>query len=353
MKSDSEKSLGPSYSPDLIPSPATAPDPSRSPSPAHVPSPGAFPAARRAAKLRRLLRRVRKAAPLTVLAAPGIVLIFVLNYLPMYGLILPFKNYKFNRGFWGSEWAGLSNFKFLFNGDILARILRNTIAYNLAFILVGTLASVAVALLLFELSRRATTAYQTALFIPYFVSWVVASYAVMAILDFERGSLNKFIELLGLKSVMWYNEANYWPAIILVVAVWKGLGYSSVIYYAALMGINSEFYEAATIDGAGRLQKAWHISVPSIKNIIVMIGIMNVGKIFYSDFGLFYNVPLNSPLLYRTTDVIDTFVYRSLTAMGDIGMASAAGFFQSFCGFMLVLATNAAVRKISEESSLF
>jgi putative aldouronate transport system permease protein len=316
-------------------------------------SPGAFPAKSRAEKRRRLLRRAKKAVPLTVLAAPGIVLIFILNYLPMYGLILPFKNYKFNLGFWGSEWAGLGNFKFLFNGDTLARILRNTIAYNLGFILVGTFAAVAVALLLFELSKRATATYQTILFVPYFVSWVVASYAVLAILDFERGSFNKLLEFFGIGPAMWYNEAKFWPAIILVVAVWKGLGYSSVIYYAALMGINPEFYEAATIDGAGRLQKAWHISVPSIKNIVIMIGIMNVGKIFYSDFGLFYNVPLNSPLLYRTTDVIDTFVYRSLTSMGDIGMASAAGFFQSFCGFVLVLATNAAVRRISEESSLF
>ena len=298
-------------------------------------------------------RAIRKAAPLTFLALPGILLIALLNYLPMYGLILPFKDYKYNLGFFGSEWAGLKNFTFLFKGDTLVRILRNTVLYNLSFILVGTVAAVGVALLLFELSKRVTVVYQTILFVPYFVSWVVVSYAVLAILDLSRGSLNKMLESLGGAPVLFYNNASYWPGILLTVAVWKGLGYSSVIYYAALMGVSPEYYEAAIIDGASRWQRARYISIPSIRNIVVMIAIMNIGKIFYGDFGLFYNVPLNSPLLYRTTDVIDTFVYRSLTSMGDIGMASAAGFFQSACGFLLVLITNTVVRRLSEESALF
>jgi len=308
---------------------------------------------RRIAAFRKIWIEIKKATPLTLLAAPGIVLIFVLNYLPMYGLVLPFKNYKTGLGFWRSEWVGLKNFNFLFTSNTLPGVLRNTILYNLVFILIGTVMSTGVALLLFELSKKLTAVFQTILFVPYFVSWVVVSYAAMAILDFKNGSANHLLAMFGAEPVLWYNDPKYWPPVILVAAVWKGLGYASVIYYAALMGVNPEFYESATIDGAGMLKKAWHISIPSIKNLIVMIGIMNVGKIFYSDFGLFYNVPLNSPLLYKTTDVIDTFVYRTLTSMGDIGMASAAGFFQSVCGFVLVIFTNWVVRRISEDSSLF
>ena len=295
----------------------------------------------------------RRNFSLTLLALPGIVLIFVFHYIPFFGLVLPFKNYKINLGFWGSEWVGLKNFKFLFAGDVLFRITRNTILYNLVFIFFGTFCSITVALLLFELSRRSVKTFQTILFLPYFISWVVVSYALQALLNMEYGVFNKLIEFFGGEQILWYNAPKYWPFIIVVAAVWKGLGYGSVIFYAALMGVDQEYFEAATIDGAGKLRQTISISIPLIKNVIIIMIILQIGRIFYSDFGLFYSVPMNSPLLYPTTDVIETFVYRALTSMGDIGMASAAGFYQATVGFILVIATNAVVRKVSAESALF
>jgi putative aldouronate transport system permease protein len=295
----------------------------------------------------------KKNLPLTLLALPTVAVVFVINYLPLYGLILPFKNFKVNKGFWGSDWVGFDNFKFLFAGDTILSVTRNTVLYNLTFIVVGTGLSVFVALLLFELTKKPTTVYQTILFVPYFVSWVVVSYSMMALLDADHGVFNKIVQFFGGDRVLWYNVPSKWPLIILAVAVWKGLGYSSVMFYAALMGVNHEYYEAATIDGVNKFQQAVHISVPLIKNIIVIVVILQIGKIFYGDFGLFYSVPLDSPMLYSTTDVIDTFVYRALRKLGDIGMASAAGFYQSMVGFILVMITNAVVSKVSEENALF
>ncbi|WP_128659738.1 ABC transporter permease [Paenibacillus sp. 598K] len=300
-----------------------------------------------------MLRMMKKNAGLSMLALPGFLLIIIFNYVPLYGLLLPFKSYRYNLGIWNSPWVGFENFGFLFRGDVLYRVLRNTLLYNLTFIVLGTTLSVIVALLLYELSRRFVKAYQTILFIPYFISWVVAGFAFRSLFDMEYGVINRVLISMGEQPILWYSEPKYWPYIIVIAAVWKGLGYSSVIYYAALMGIDSEYYDAAKIDGASKLRQAFSISVPIIKPMIVMLVILQIGSICYSDFGLFYNVTLNSSLLYSTTDVIDTFVYRSLIDLGDIGMASAAGFFQSIVGFCLVLATNTIVKKINPENSLF
>ncbi|MGO4545443.1 ABC transporter permease [Paenibacillus sp. 2TAB23] len=299
------------------------------------------------------MRTFKKNFSLTLLAFPGIALLFIFDYVPLYGLLLPFKDYKYDLGIWNSPWVGFDNFQFLFKGDVIQRVLRNTLLYNLTFITLGTMISVTFALMLREISKRFVKVYQTVLFIPYFISWVVAGFAFRALLDMEYGVLNKGLEFFGIGPVMWYNEPEYWPVILIVGAVWKGLGYGAVIYYAALMGVDSEYYEAARIDGAGKLRQAISISIPIIKPIIIMMVILQIGKIFYSDFGLFYNVTLNSSSLYATTDVIDTFVYRSLVDMGDIGMAGAAGFFQSTVGFALVILTNYIVRKINRENSLF
>lgn len=301
----------------------------------------------------RFAKDLKKSRGLLFLALPGTVLLFIFNYIPLYGLVLPFKNYRYDLGFFHSPWAGLSNFEYLFKGDTIVRIIRNTLGYNFIFIFLGTFISVVVALMLFELGRKSVKVYQTMMFIPYFISWVVASFALRALFDMEYGVLNKLLAAFGEDPVLWYNEPKYWPFILIVVAVWKGLGYGAVIYYAALMGIDQEIYEAAKIDGASRLQQMISISVPMIKPIITMMVILQIGKIFYSDFGLFYNVPMNSSLLYPVTDVIDTFVYRSLIDMGDIGMAAAAGFLQSVIGFLLVVTTNFVVRKIDSENALF
>jgi putative aldouronate transport system permease protein len=302
---------------------------------------------------RKFFNDIKKNSGLLFLALPGILILFVFNYIPLFGLILPFKNYRYDLGFLNSPWAGFSNFEFLFKGDVLARVIRNTLGYNFVFIFLGTSTSVTFALMLFELGKKSVRVYQTILFFPYFISWVVASFAFRAIFDMEYGVINKLLLLIGREPVMWYNEPRHWPVILVIVAVWKGLGYGTVIYYAALMGADQELFEAARIDGAGKFQQTVSISIPLIQPIIVMMIILQIGKIFYSDFGLFYNVTLNSALLYPATDVIDTFVYRALIDMGDIGMASAAGFFQAVVGFALVLATNFAAGKINSENSLF
>ncbi|MDR6550099.1 ABC transporter permease subunit [Paenibacillus qinlingensis] len=303
--------------------------------------------------MERALKIFRKNSGLTLLALPGLILIIILDYVPLYGLLLPFKQYQFDLGIWNSPWVGFRNFDFLFNGNVLFRVLRNTILYNLIFIVLGTIFAVGFALLLFELNRKFVKVYQTIMFIPYFISWVVAGFAFKALLDMDYGVFNQVLTALGKEPIMWYNEPKYWPVLIVAAAVWKGLGYGSVIYYAALMGIDAEYFEAAKIDGASRLRQVISISIPMLKPMIIMLMILHIGSMFYSDFGLFYNVTLNSTLLYPTTDVIDTFVYRSLIDMGDIGMSSAAGFFQSIVGFVLVLMTNFIVRRVNSENALF
>lgn len=295
----------------------------------------------------------KKNLPLTMLALPTIILFIIFKYVPLYGLVLPFKNFKVNLGLFGSKWCGFENFKFLFGGNSILIPLRNTILYNIVFIFGGLVITVTLALLLFELSARQVKFFQTAYLIPYFISWVVAAYAFNAFLDMDSGILNVILKKIGMKPVMWYNEPKVWPYILTFANFWKASGYSALVYYAALMGVDKALFEAATIDGAGKFKQIIHISIPMLKPMIIMMTILNVGNIFYSDFGLFYNVTLNSSLLYHTTDVIDTFVYRALTGTGDIGMSSAACFLQSIVGFVCVVTVNLIVRRIDNENALF
>lgn len=290
---------------------------------------------------------------ITLLALPAIVFVFVFNYLPLYGLILPFKNYNIKLGPFKSPWTGFDNFKFLITSDSLGIITRNTLVMNILFFTFNTIFSILIALLLFELGKKFVKFYQTVAFFPFFMSWVVVTYIVSGFLESDRGLLNKFIGLFGAESIQWYNEAQYWPIILVIVYLWKMTGYGAVIYYAGLMGIDSEYFEAAIIDGASKLQQIRYVSVPLIFPLIVIINLMAIGRIFYGDFGLFFNVTKNIPLLYPTTDVIDTYVYRSLKVLGDFGMASAAGLYQSICGFILVFITNWVVKRINAENSLF
>jgi len=291
--------------------------------------------------------------PLTFLALPAIIFTFVFSYIPLYGLLLPFKKYIPSKGFFGSPWVGIENFKFLMDNDAVTVATRNTILYNIAFIILGLFMSVLIALMLFEMRSLFVKMYQTCLFLPYFISWVVAAYAAKVFLDIDYGMLNAIITSLGGEAVAWYNVPKYWPAILIIAELWKGMGYSALIYYAALMGTDKSLFEAARIDGAGKIKQIWYISLPSIKPMIIMMTILKIGKIFYGDFGLFYNFTLNSSLLYSTTDIIDTYVYRSLIKLNDVSMSSAAGFYQSVLGFFLVLLTNWVVNKIDKENALF
>lgn len=290
---------------------------------------------------------------LLLLALPTIIFIFVFSYIPLYGLVLPFKDYKVDLGFFKSPWVGFTNFKFLFNSNIALRATRNTVVLNLLFIFVGTIVSIIFALMIFEVSRRAVKFYQTVLFFPYFVSWVVASYILLGLLDMDYGLINGILKQFGLQPVLWYSTPKYWPFILLFAHLWKGVGYTSLIYFASLVAIDTEYFEAAKIDGATRVQQIFYISVPFLKPMVVIMTILSIGNIFHSDFGLFYMVTQNSSMLYPVTDVLDTYVYRALKDMGDVGMSSAAGMYQSVVGFILVLTTNYIVKKINPENSLF
>lgn len=295
----------------------------------------------------------RNTIELSMLALPAVIYIIIFNYIPLYGLILPFKNFNAAAGLFGSEWCGFENFKFLFGGKSIMTALRNTICYNFAFIIIGKLIPVILALLLFEVSKKKVKFFHTTYLLPYFISIIAVAYIVNAFLNMDTGLINMLLQKMGFEKIMWYSEPKYWPFIITITAVWKGAGYVTIIYYAALMGVDTELFEAAEIDGAGRFKQILHISLPLIRSMIILTIILDIGKIMNSDFGLFYNIPMNSTMLYETTDTMDTFIYRALMSTGDIGMSSAAGAFQAVVGFILVVTTNIIVNKIDPDSALF
>jgi putative aldouronate transport system permease protein len=285
---------------------------------------------------------------------PALVLLFVFNYLPMAGIVIAFKRFRVNLGFFGSPWVGLQNFRFFFQSQDAWRITRNTLGYNALFIVLGLVIAVAFALMLFELTNRTTLKfYQTVFFFPYFLSWVVVGYVLYAFLSMQYGLANNLLRILGRPAIQWYIVPGYWPPILIFMNLWKTVGYFSVIYYAGLMGIDKELFEACVIDGANKRQTIMHISVPLLSNLMVALVILQIGRIFYADFGLFYNLPRDIGTLYPTTDVIDTYVFRSLRVTGDIGMSSAANFYQAIIGFTLVLVSNWVVRVFSPDHALF
>lgn len=290
---------------------------------------------------------------------PGALWFFFFSYMPLVGTIAAFKQYRFSReGFWASlvksEWVGWDNFKFLFSTNDALLITRNTLLYNLAFIFIGLVLSVAMAVLLSELvNKRLAKVYQTGMFLPYFLSWVIVGYFAFSFLSMDRGMFNQIISWFGGDPVQWYSEAKYWPYILVVVSLWKSIGYNSVVYLASIMGIDKSLYEAAMIDGANKWQQVKSITIPMLSPIIIIMTLLAVGKIFYADFGLFYQVPRDSGPLYAVTNVIDTYVYRGLKTSGEIGMSTAAGLYQSVVGFALVMVSNYVVRKIDKDSALF
>ena len=289
-----------------------------------------------------------------ILAALPIIQIFIFAYLPMFGLVIAFKDYRFDTGIWGSKWVGLDNFKFFLTSKEFTSIAWNTIFLNFLFIIVGMIAAIFVAVLLFELVGRANTKiYQTVMITPNFLSWVIVGYMAYAFLNPEAGFINGMLQKFGLQKVNWYSEPGYWPVILTIVSVWKGVGMNSVYYYANLMGIDSSLFEAAEIDGASKLQKTRYITVPCLKKLAIMLFIMSVGGIFRSDFGLFYQVTRDVGTLYKTTDVMDTYIFRALKTVGDMSMSSAAGFLQSIVGFITVIITNAVVKRLQEDCAMF
>jgi len=285
---------------------------------------------------------------------PALLIVVLNNYLPMFGVFIAFKNINYTDGIWGSPWIGFKNFEFLFSSQSIWRITRNTVLYSLTFMVVNLVLSVGIAVAISELrGRLLAKGYQTLIIMPYFLSMVVVSYLVYAFLNPDRGFVNVLLESFGADKVFWYSETEYWPYILTLVNAWKSVGIGAVIYIAAIAGIDPEYYEAAVIDGASKWRQTIHITLPSIQPIIIIMTILSMGHVFNSDFGLFYQVPMDAGALYPVTDTVDTYVYRVLMELNDIGMSSAAALVQSVLGFFLVLATNSAVRKINREQALF
>lgn len=290
---------------------------------------------------------------------PGFIWLIVMKYIPMFGQVIAFKNFRFHPdGFFASvfhsEWVGFENFNFLFSTNDAFVITRNTLLYNILFIIVGLILSVAVAIILSEITKqKLAKIYQTGMLFPHFLSWVVVSYFVFAFLSVDKGLFNSVLGFFNIEPVSWYNEPQYWPYFITVISQWKGVGFSSIVYLAAIVGIDRTHYEAAMIDGANKWQQIRHVTIPMIMPLIVILTILNIGSIFSADFGLFYQIPRDSGPLYSVTNVIDTYVYRGLMTMGDIGMSTAAGLYQATVGFILILLTNYIVRKIDEDNALF
>lgn len=293
--------------------------------------------------------------PFYLMALPGLAYLFINNIMPMYGMLLAFKKLNVKEGIWGSPWCGFDNFKFLFRSGTAYEMIRNTILYNVAFIVLGTIISVALAVLLNEVRKKALSKlYQSVILIPYLVSWVLASYLVYAFLAQDVGLINNSILIpLGLDPINWYIEKKFWPFILFIASTWKNVGYMLVIYYSSIVGISRDYYEAATIDGASKWQQIKNITLPLIKPTVITMTILSLGRIATSDFGLFYQVPRNSGAIYSVTQTIDVYVYNALMTNHDFSMSAAAGVFQSIVGFAFILAANAIVRKINRENALF
>ena len=276
----------------------------------------------------------------------------------MFGIQIAFRQYNARDGVYASPWVGFKNFEFLFKTNDAFVMVRNTLLYNLVFIALGTVLAVAVAIILNEIrSKKAKQLYQTIILIPFLISMVIVSYLAFAFLSNGNGYINNtLLKALGIPKeqwIQWYNEPKYWPFIIVIINIWKGLGYNMILYYATICGIDSTLYEAAVVDGATRWQRIRNVTLPGLKSTVIILTLMALGGIFRSDFGLFYQVPQNSGPLISVTQTIDTYVYRGLMQTNNIGMSSAAGLYQSVVGFILVVSANLIVRKIDDESALF
>lgn len=299
-------------------------------------------------------KMLKRAIPLYIMVAPGFIYLLINNYIPMLGIVIAFKNLNFSKGILKSDWAGLSNFEYLFKAPDAFLITRNTILYNVAFIVVNTVVAIVIAIILSEIrSKMKVKIFQSCVLIPSLISIIIVSYLAYAFLSGRTGFINGSLAAAGKETISFYTEPKYWPAILIFINCWKGAGYSSIIYLAAILGIDQEMYEAAEIDGATRWNKIRFITLPMLKSTVITLTLMNVGRIFYSDFGLFYQVPMNSGALINATNTIDTYVYRGLIELGDISMSSAACVYQSLVGFVLVLTANWVTKKLSSENALF
>ncbi|WP_256975902.1 sugar ABC transporter permease [Paenibacillus sp. MY03] len=305
-------------------------------------------------KIMESCRQAFKSPFLILLAVPGLITLFIFNYLPMYGVLLAFKDFDYSKGIWGSSWVGLKNFEYFLTSSQLFVVIRNTLLLNVAFIVSQTIAALAIAVLLNEIRIKwFARLSQSVIFLPYFMSWIVVGMITQSMLGGQNPTVNEWLIQLGLSEVNWYFEAHLWPWILSVIKVWHGAGYFAIIYLAAITSIPEDLYEAARIDGASRFQAVRKITLPLLIPTISILTLLLIGRIFNGDFAMIYAIVGDNSLLFPTTDVIDTYVYRSMRVLNDFGMSSAVGLFQSVMGLVLVLAVNSFVRRVSKESALF
>jgi len=296
---------------------------------------------------------VKKSKVLLLMLLPGLVVLIINNYMPMAGIIIAFKKLSFSLGILKSPWVGFKNFTYFLNSVYAYRVTRNTVLFNAVFIILGTVCNIALALMLSELrNKRGAKVYQTLILLPFFLSWVAASYLGMALMN-PNGLFNVILQAFGQQPINFYAIPKYWLIILPLANIWKGIGYGSIVYLAAIAGMDQELFEAAYLDGAGKFKQIWHLTLPMLKPIIIILTILAVGNIFRGDFGLFFQLTQNAGALYPVTDVIDTYVFRMLMKNADYGISTAVGLYQAAVGFALVLAANLVVRKIDRGSALF
>ena len=289
-----------------------------------------------------------------ILLLPAVIYTLIFAYYPMTGIVMAFKKYNYSGGIWGSPWNGLENFKFFFQSGQAGLVTRNTVLYNIVFIAFNTILQIAVAILLTEIKSHAfRKVTQSIMFLPYFISWVVVGIIAFNILSYDYGFLNMILTSLGQEKISYYTQGKYWPAILLFFNCWKNIGYGSVMYLAAIMGIDTSIYEAATIDGANVFQRIFHVTLPMIRPTMIILILLSVGGIFKGNFDMFYNLVGTNGLLYNYTDVIDTLTFRALISSNNFGMSAAIGLYQSVLCFITIVLVNKAVKHFEEGYALF
>lgn len=300
------------------------------------------------------LAEFKKNKPLFVMICPAVILTIVMSYLPMSGLVLAFKNYRFDLGVFGSDWSGIENFRYLFESGTGWLITKNTIVYNLVNLITSQLLAIAIAIFISEINKKVfKKVSQSLIFLPYFISWVIVGTFVFAIFNYETGLLNSIIKAFGGDPVNVYEMPGIWPVIIACFNSWKWCGYNSVIYIAAIVGVDAEIYEAASVDGANIFQRIRNITLPSIRATVITMLLLNVGRILRGDFEMFYQIVGQNGQLFNATDVIDTYVFRSLLQNSNLGMSAAASLYQSVLCFVIIIIVNKIVKKIDESNALF
>lgn len=301
-----------------------------------------------------LLKEMKSNGFLYAMALPGILFFFIFSYIPMFGLLIAFQDFNPVKGIFKSKFVGLDNFKFFFTSQDWIRVTVNTLYLNALFIIIGMAMSILIAIMLSEINRKLFVRItQSIVILPHFISWTVAAMFTVSLFSTDIGVINVILQKLGMSQINFVMNANVWPLTLVIMHIWHAAGFGSIIYLAAISGIDQEMFEAAKIDGASRLQAIMYITLPLLKGTAILLFIMSVGKIFYGNFGMIYAMVGSNPMLYPTTDIIDTYVYRQLMELGYMGMSSAVGFYQSLVGFFIVLITNGIAKKIEPDSAVF